>query len=156
MDKKRSVEVTVTSYLLIFIGGVSFIGSFLLFFMPVSFEIRSSVVNLLHRVYPFSSLIVQPLPVNSLLCLLFGVGLLKLKNWLRKTFIIYHSVNVIFCLLYIIFLSIVFIDSIKNLSLINNLRGVLLDWLIPYILFPGFYIYFFTRSKVKEQFRQLY
>ena len=90
-----------------------------------------------------NSLIVFSAPLS----LLSGIGLLKLKEWARILTIILTIVGVLFRA--IIYLRSILLDAMPlNEALIFIIEWNFLTWIIAIII-----IYFFTRPKVKEQFR---
>ncbi len=107
--------------------------------------------------------------VITLLYILFGVGILRLKDWARKSLLIFQIFVVLIRIYYTLFSLIIFGYkegfsagvAFSNLSLAlyyiywffnDSFLGKYLPFILE-LLYISLLIYFFTRPKVKEQFK---
>ena len=122
MEKKRSVGVTIFGYLIIISGILAIAWNWKNF--PVFADAR--LKNFL--------IICNTLLVSSLI---YGLGILMLKDWARKLALI---VNIVVLVAY------------PSLLYIWKISGPTFAIVVS-IGFPIAILYFFTRPKVKEQFK---
>lgn len=132
MEKKRSIGVTMFGWILILYSIVGLIKR-ALFLVNWDF----------HKGFP--------LEVTSdwilVLFLIAGVGLVKLKNWGRRLVILAALIKLFF---YLKSLYLAFTPAYKNAT------GITISFWISIAIFGIIYlliIYYFTRPKVKEQFK---
>ena len=110
--------------------GVAFLG-FWLIVQGVAFFVIPIVENI-------PSGLIIGLPI-VLIIIFMGIGILKLVNWIRIMAVILHIMGGLFCL------------ATATIAFFNQ-PIVAIPLLIPLTIFIGI-VYFFTRPKVKEQFR---
>jgi hypothetical protein len=119
-EKKRSKGVTFCGWIHVVVGALGIIRTFL-----ISAFRDYQIIN-----------------IGAPFMLVIGIGLLKLKEWARKSVIIYY-----------ILIVLAFPVAIVVGSLYSEILSMLIDY-IPQFIIVGVVIYFFTRPKVKEQFRK--
>ena len=76
------------------------------------------------------------MPLVQIAIIFIGINILRLKAWARKTLVCFSLIGFIGGVVSIIFLAPLPLGSKTSL-----------------VIFDGLYLYFFTRPKVKEQFR---
>lgn len=124
MEKKRSRDVTVFAILHFIIG----------FYIFMALGIASGP-------YPYHLEFIIPYLI-PLLWIITGIGLLKLKEWARKS-AIYLAIFII------IVTSIASFSNKGRVSIFSEVAACGF-----YFIIFSYFIYFFTRRKVKEQFQQ--
>ena len=130
MNQKTSLGVTIFGWLAIILGAVSFL-----------FNLRTTFIYLKEEGI-FITLITFLIFCNiaNVLQIIYGIGVLQLREWARKMAIIMSIVVlIIYPLLYLIFGIVL---TYKNLIVMMITLG-----------FPIAIIYFFTRPRVKAQFK---
>ncbi len=134
MEKKRSIGVTVVGIIMLILSLYSF---YLGFEIPKGLFLEWYIIA------------VEVLIIGAgLLYLVSSVFLFVLKQWTRKTVIYYSTV----LLLYFIPFTVVAIFDPGG----SGWGRVLAFIFSPYIIFPLFFIFFFTRTSVKKQFMKQY
>lgn len=150
MEKRRSRGVTIASYGLISIGIIFSVVSFLLLFWAKPPSKAFFMLEKISAFYPFLNPI-MPLPADSILCIIFGIRFLKLKNRYRRIFIIYQSIRIAILLFIMLGLFSTGIGFYRQ-PLAKSLLGAWY-WFVSFIFLAAVYIYFLTRAEVKEQFK---
>lgn len=146
MEKKRSIGVTIFA-LLSFLGFLGGISNFL------TLKNRLIEYEATHFILPHSYYYVVHTYeiISMILCLIAGIGLWKLLRWARifyiATSILFFIYGIIFHLLYTHLYTIpYFIKTNKPVYFFYIIYAISFLWLL-------IVIYFFTRPKVKGQFR---
>lgn len=140
MDKKRSIGVTIFAIIgLIFSGILSFVTS--LFYIYGSFKaINDSFVLVRFGAITSQILLISFIQFFVAIGLIIAsLNLFKLKEWSRKLFL---------CLNTVLF----FLVSALNPRITKFTKDSIIELAISSIYYLVF-IYFFTRPKVKEQFK---
>jgi hypothetical protein len=138
MEKKRSAGVTVVAIIMLVKSSAYIIGNLLL--LCTSFMPESLKAHMLSKITITEMQIMErsiKLLIDYGILFVLGIGVLRLSNLMRKITIWYSVISLISVLLAII--------------LFKKSYGV--PQFAIYILLNSFLVYFFTRSKVKEQFK---
>ena len=130
MRKRRSFSVTIGGFLLIMFPFISYV-KILRMFLIKSWPLISFPKYII-QIYISNPLI----PLIQLIGIICGIGVLQLKEWARKLTICFASCGIIISLLAFKFTT----------------SDPLAIYIYSIILF-GLFIWFFTRSKIKEQFK---
>ena len=146
MKKKRAVGTIIFPIFLLLIGTVTtifmtlFIIAFLIPESQFSIKILASInINKMHQ--EFWSVSLHEIPICliqmffGICAFVSGIGILKLQDWGPKLFMLLAAVDILTHIIN----SIVF-----KQSLLPNL---------PWIIFNCIVLFYFTRPKVKEQFK---
>lgn len=141
MDKKRSIGVTIFGIIVTLFGGLPIVGLLILFLVSIG---KDDIVKILTLKNDSISQTLF-LFLAYLFFLISGIGILKLKNWARVILITLISINFIASLIGLCF------------SIIKALKGninlfYIISAFISLLIFV-FVVYFFTRPKVKGQFK---
>ena len=132
MEKKRSIGITLFAIYFILNGIIAIPGTIVGSFLRSSMNVKSNLILDI---------------ILAILCTIIfiacGIGLLKRKEWGRKLALIYPFIRAIFILLSI--------PEIKKI--IQSMETPI--WFFSYkLVIPIIILLYFTRSKVKEQFKQ--
>lgn len=152
MEKKRSIGVTIFACFFI-IGGIA------------------SIIGILKPKNPSLPIQLQPgMPtiilgyISTMLSLICGIYLLKLKSWARKLAIILCVVHLITIPLFLKILSPINIEAMRSAMAARGATEMQQKQFEPFaslllmivaaisIIWNLSIVYFFTRTKVKEQF----
>jgi len=159
MEKKRSVGVTIFAWLLIIING---------FNLPHSFDFHTSFE--LHKSLNKGVIItiISYTLLSAVIGFISGIGILKLKEMMRRLAVAINSLDIVFGIL-VLFLSandirqyahsvalaqatnkptILSVDTLTNVGFYAAM-----SWYVFCIGLSLLLIFFFTRPKVKEQFK---
>jgi len=131
MAKKRSVGVTVFGILLILCPLFYYLQGVIIFLIksiPLT-SLPSHIIRA-YRSNPF-------VPLLQLAFIICGIGVLQLKEWARNLIVSILAIGLLFSILFFVVLA--------SSPLIKKLSN---------IIFDGLFLWFFTRPKVKEQFKQ--
>ncbi|MGD9015061.1 MAG: hypothetical protein PVI33_03450 [Candidatus Omnitrophota bacterium] len=144
LKKKRSKGVAIFAWLHRILGilGLILIAATIRMLLSPN-TLRVIRYRFENRFYPLSFspwffVLIAVIGVFSVLYLMIGSGLLKLKEWSRKWAIYLSVFGIFFNLIY----------SVKCFSRDLRPTGWIGNFILAFII-----IYFFTRPKVKEQFR---
>jgi len=129
--RKRPVGVVVFGIIAIIIGSIIFY----------------SIIPLTKFTYPFY-LHSLPYFIVAILFILSGVGILKLKNWARILFFLLMIIWSFFGLQASRYMQVYYLIYRKSHSL-----GPIIGWVVYFLLPSLAAFYYFTRPKVKEQFK---
>lgn len=137
MEKKRSVGVTIFAILEFW-----YLIGFLLLPQSTSKILDIPIINIVSCILRAIFAICAPI------C---GIGLWFLKEWGRKLVMIKYTILVFYSILYLV-IGVFYVDSHSDISFINILTH---GWHIMLfgLLIIAIPIYFFTRPRVKEQFK---
>ena len=149
MEKKRSIGVTILGIYFIIIGSIA------LFAVPLRFIFARLSLN--HPQQPFWSI---PYSLGiSALSLILGIGILRLREWLRKGAIYYLIARPFISILLMPFTM----KSIEMQLLLNQneadkfYKMVFIIHLVIGVVFSitlsALLVYFLTRPRVKGQFK---
>lgn len=134
MQKKRSKGVTIFGWIFIILGSLPLL-------MIADALVRYKYYDTLVTVHKsFAVLILAYIVGYGILLLILGIGLLKLKELARKAFLIFS------CIILVISFIMFIMDIVAG-----NIGKIIGDIFRLAIFVSAFY--FFTRPKVKEQFR---
>jgi tetratricopeptide (TPR) repeat protein len=135
--EKRSIGVIIAGWFLIVIGLAQYI---VLFY-------GKDWIGL--NLFPCPS---QLFLVWPFLLLLAGIGLLNLKDWVRRIFIVYLWINIIVMLVlaYAGFISGMYYYGHSLKQIIEGMLPLMIIFVFPSVI----YLSFFTRSRVKKQFKK--
>lgn len=154
MEKKRSVGVTIFGWCEIIIGaiGTLFFATTLLVLLSVLQKGGEEMMGVT------AAIVMLFFTVPSPLLLLAGIGILKLKSWGRKINLIGVPVSVLLLITFLLVGEIQRINSYvkykPGISPFSNSGTIYLSIVISFLLFfTSLIVYYFTRSKVKEQFK---
>ena len=133
MEKKRSIGVTILAVLLIcYPIQIMLMNVLIVLFSSHTFTFRTGIAFII-------SLTMNHIKtgfVFDLGAMIIGIGLMLLKEWSRKCIIVFSVLNIILPLLY-------------GASGTYPLWGYIVGYGLPIL-----YVWFFTRPKVREQFKQ--
>jgi len=128
-----SITIVTSRILMLILGAFSILSSFGFFFYPkYQFHFFS--------IYPFFIF------ASGLLYIFSSIFLSRLNNRVRKLIIIHSFISMIYFISLLIYCIFPFFSGLALF--------IALGVTPPYILFPLFLIFLFTRSKVKEQFKR--
>ena len=145
MERKRSVGVTIVSIIMFLSGLLSFYIACILrdVYHLWPFEIR---MRNFFSPYIFGSTFFI---LTALIYCVSSLYILRLKNWARTIIVRYSTFFVI-----VLFLYFPVIERTPALGDLLGMSSFLLSCFIsPLVLFSLIFLIFFTRPKVKEQFR---
>ncbi len=139
MEKKRSIGVTLFGWVIIMASAFHFVTAVISTIQGISSKIEEIPSRILIPHIAFNLLLHMFLGV---FLIILGLNILRLKSWARKTIICMSGIALISGVLAII------------IPLLVSRRTILPSdvALIPMIIISGFPLFFFTRSKIKEQF----
>jgi len=130
MFRKRSIGVTIFGFLIVIGGIIGFFWNFIFYLYLYRFgDIR---IVLLRTFVIFCNTMI-------ILSIIYGIGILRLKEWARKMAIIVSAA------ILIIYPLLIFIFNVSFVRL--NILAIVIT-----LGFPLGIIYFFTRPNIKKQF----
>ena len=155
MEKKRSIGVTIFAWLIIIVSGLLLLGSFDFKAHTKLFQSFPKNLNICLFAYGIASLAIG---------VIAGIGLIRLKEIMRKVIVGINLLDVLSGIPVLLFSlndikqyayraaaetnSQVSIDVLANIAFY-----IIICFAIFTIAFSMLIIYFFTRPKVKEQFK---
>lgn len=149
---KRSIGVTLSA-VVVFIGCAMTLLGGVLMVVGIEFAQDQALANPLMR----GVLIFEVLLDLGFVSwgLASGIGLLKLRGWARMSMIVFSGIMIAFCVIPMIIFPFIPIpqpdDTTANLGLI--IRGGMEVFYGSFVALGAFWIYFFNKKSVKEQFR---
>jgi hypothetical protein len=138
MNEKRSIRVIILGWLLVAIGSLKYI--YLLYGKDSSL--------ILFSLFPHPHQLVFVWPF---LLILVGAGILLLRNWVRRIFIVYLWINI--AVMSAVTLATFMVGMGYYSQPLNNLIKGALYWIVIFIFPSGLYLFLLTRRGVKEQFK---
>ena len=149
-----AIAIPITGIVMLALGLISILGisSFPAIAIPITgiVMLAFGLISILHGYdffILFSSLPLLLIFISGLIYILSSILLFRLRNWQRKLIIAYSIIIIIYFISLFIYLTI-------SGAWRNFFGGALAFSLLPYILFPLFFIIFLTIPKIKEQFKK--
>lgn len=151
MNKKRSIGVTIFAWL--YLSNVLICILVILTTRSRSLAWQEETQILLPGGYYM--LAQSQAIINSIVCLISGIGLLKLLKWARGFIVIVTIIHYFYGIaLYFLYTRTYIIPAFAKANRQMVFSGVItgIVWILG-LLWVVFVVYYFTRPKVKEQFK---